>query len=196
MSTPRRCAVSRSSAPWSRRSLSPVCSRQWPACSTRRVAASPSTAGRCWASAARPPPCSAGSARRVARSSVGWRSVSPSSCSPSTPPSVPAGPPLWRPRCSSSCWLFGPAGFVPGDRRLSREHPPVTALAHDLYLLLGAYGLALPVAYAGLPVLGQGAFVAVGAFGTALLAAHGTPLGVAVLVSVALAAVAGYLGGV
>lgn len=67
--------------------------------------------------------------------------------------------------------------------------------AADLYLLVAAYGLALPVSYAGLPVLGQGAFVAVGAFGTFLLAAHGTPLLVAVMTAVALAAVVGYLLG-
>ena len=51
----------------------------------------------------------------------------------------------------------------------------MTTFATDLYLLVAAFGLALPVSYAGLPVLGQGAFVAVGAFGTLLLAAHGTP---------------------
>jgi ABC-type branched-subunit amino acid transport system ATPase component/ABC-type branched-subunit amino acid transport system permease subunit len=68
-------------------------------------------------------------------------------------------------------------------------------LAGDLYLLVAAYGLALPVSYAGLPVLGQGAFVAVGAFGTLLLAAHGTPLLVAVVAAAAIAAVAGYLMG-
>lgn len=67
--------------------------------------------------------------------------------------------------------------------------------AGDLYLLVAAYGLALPVAYAGLPVLGQGAFLAVGAFGTLLLAAHGTPLLLAVAVAAAIAAVAGYLMG-
>jgi branched-chain amino acid transport system permease protein len=71
----------------------------------------------------------------------------------------------------------------------------VTTLAQDLYLLLAAYGLALPVSYAGLPVLGQGAFVAVGAFGTALLAGHGVPLGVAVITATVMAAVAGYLVG-
>ena len=42
----------------------------------------------------------------------------------------------------------------------------MTTLATDLYLLVAAYGLAIAVSYAGLPVLGQGAFVAVGAFGT------------------------------
>jgi branched-chain amino acid transport system permease protein len=71
----------------------------------------------------------------------------------------------------------------------------VTTLAADLYLLVAAYGLALPVSYAGLPVLGQGAFVAVGAFGTVQLAAHGTPLLVALLAAVAIAAAAGYFLG-
>ena len=71
----------------------------------------------------------------------------------------------------------------------------MTTLATDLYLLVAAYGLAVAVSYAGLPVLGQGAFVAVGAFGTTQLAAHGTPVGVAVLAAVAIAAVAGYVVG-
>ncbi|HVF05735.1 MAG TPA: branched-chain amino acid ABC transporter ATP-binding protein/permease [Frankiaceae bacterium] len=65
-------------------------------------------------------------------------------------------------------------------------------LARDLYLLLAALGLNLAVGYAGQPVLGQGAFVAVGAYGTFLLA--GTlPLGLAVLVAVAGAAGLGWL---
>jgi branched-chain amino acid transport system permease protein len=71
----------------------------------------------------------------------------------------------------------------------------MTTFAQDLYLLLAAYGLALPVSYAGLPVLSQGAFVAVGAFGTALLAAHGAPLGIAVITATVIAGVAGYLVG-
>ena len=71
----------------------------------------------------------------------------------------------------------------------------MTTFAADLYLLVAAYGLAVAVSYAGLPVLGQGAFVAVGAFGTAQLAQHGVPLGVAVVAAVAAATVAGYLVG-
>jgi ABC-type branched-subunit amino acid transport system ATPase component/ABC-type branched-subunit amino acid transport system permease subunit len=68
-------------------------------------------------------------------------------------------------------------------------------LARELYLLIAVLGLALPVCYAGLPVLGQGAFVAVGALGTALLGPGGAgwPLGVAVLVAVTASAVAGWL---
>lgn len=71
----------------------------------------------------------------------------------------------------------------------------MTTFAADLYLLVAAYGLALAVSYAGLPMLGQGAFVAVGAFGTAQLAGHGTPLLVAVAIAVAGAGCAGYLVG-
>jgi branched-chain amino acid transport system permease protein len=71
----------------------------------------------------------------------------------------------------------------------------MTTLATDLYLLVAAYGLAIAVSYAGLPVLGQSAFVAIGAFGTVQLAAHSVPLGVAVITSVAVAAIGGYLVG-
>src|SRR5437660_9273240 len=71
----------------------------------------------------------------------------------------------------------------------------MTTLAADLYLLVAAYGLALAVSYAGLPVLGQGAFVAVGAFGTTQLASHGVPLLVAVVIAVGGAGCAGYLVG-
>ena len=71
----------------------------------------------------------------------------------------------------------------------------MTTFAADLYLLVAAYGLALAVSYAGLPMLGQGAFVAVGAFGTAQLADHGVPLLVAVVIAVVGAGCAGYLVG-
>jgi branched-chain amino acid transport system permease protein len=68
-------------------------------------------------------------------------------------------------------------------------------VAQALWLLVAALGLSLSVSYAGLPVLGQGAFVAVGAFGTALLGpgGEGWPLGIALLASVLLAAVLGYV---
>jgi len=68
-------------------------------------------------------------------------------------------------------------------------------LAQALWLLLSATGLALAVSYAGLPVLGQGAFMAIGGFGTALLGpgGQGWPLLIACAASVLLAASAGYL---
>jgi ABC-type branched-subunit amino acid transport system ATPase component/ABC-type branched-subunit amino acid transport system permease subunit len=67
--------------------------------------------------------------------------------------------------------------------------------AQALWLLLSAVGLALSVSYAGLPVLGQGAFMAIGGFGTALLGpgGQGWPLPLAVATSVAIAAVSGWL---
>ena len=68
-------------------------------------------------------------------------------------------------------------------------------LAQALWLLVAALGLALSVSFARIPVLGQGAFVAVGGVGTALLGPGGSglPLGIAVLIAVATAAVAGHL---
>src|SRR3954465_2836630 len=73
--------------------------------------------------------------------------------------------------------------------------PALYPLAPALSRVVAAYGLAIGVSYAGLPVLGQGAFVAVGAFGTSQLASHGVPLGVALITAVVMAAVAGYLVG-
>jgi ABC-type branched-subunit amino acid transport system ATPase component/ABC-type branched-subunit amino acid transport system permease subunit len=71
----------------------------------------------------------------------------------------------------------------------------VLDVAQALWLLVAVIGLALSVSYAGLPVLGAGAFVAVGGFGTALLGpgGQGWPLGLAVLASVGAAAVTGWL---
>jgi branched-chain amino acid transport system permease protein len=68
-------------------------------------------------------------------------------------------------------------------------------LAQALWLLVAALGLALSVQYAGLPVLGQGAFVAVGGVGTALLGPGGAgwPLGFAAGASVAVAGLLGHL---
>jgi branched-chain amino acid transport system permease protein len=71
----------------------------------------------------------------------------------------------------------------------------VVELAEAGWLLVAVIGLALPVSYAGLPVLGQGAFVAVGAFGTALLGpgGEGWPLGIACAASVLVAAALGWV---
>jgi branched-chain amino acid transport system permease protein len=70
----------------------------------------------------------------------------------------------------------------------------VIEFAQALWLLLAALGLALSVSYAGLPVLGQSAFVAVGGYGVALLGPGGVglPLGVAAAVAVFMAAILGY----
>jgi len=64
-------------------------------------------------------------------------------------------------------------------------------VASDLYLLLAALGLALSVDYAGLPLLGQSAFVAIGA-SARVACQHGVPLLAAVVISIVTAAVAGF----
>jgi ABC-type branched-subunit amino acid transport system ATPase component/ABC-type branched-subunit amino acid transport system permease subunit len=71
----------------------------------------------------------------------------------------------------------------------------VVDVASDLYLLLAALGLCLAVQYADLPILGQSAFVAIGGFGTLQLAQHGFPIGIAVLLSVLIAGIGGFLLG-
>jgi branched-chain amino acid transport system permease protein len=65
-------------------------------------------------------------------------------------------------------------------------------LASDLYLAAAAVGLGIVVGIGGMPSLGQGAFIALGAFATALLETKaGWPTEGAVLAGVALAAIAG-----
>lgn len=68
-------------------------------------------------------------------------------------------------------------------------------LAQALWLLVAALGLALSVRHAGLPVLGQGAFVAVGGVGTALLGPGGAgwPLVLAAVAAILVAAGLGHL---
>ena len=67
-------------------------------------------------------------------------------------------------------------------------------VAEVLWLLLAALGLNVVVGFGGQPMLGQGAFVAIGAYGTVLLAGRGDlPLGAAVLLSVVLAAALGWV---
>lgn len=73
-------------------------------------------------------------------------------------------------------------------------------LAQALWLLVSAIGLSLAVSYARVQVLGQGAFMAIGAFTTALLGpgGEGWPLLIACLAGVLLAVAAGWavaLGG-
>jgi ABC-type branched-subunit amino acid transport system ATPase component/ABC-type branched-subunit amino acid transport system permease subunit len=72
----------------------------------------------------------------------------------------------------------------------------VTDLAFDLYLLAAALGLIPAVAFAGMPVLAQSAFLALGAVGAMQLERAGLPIGSAVLLAVLGGAVAGALLGV
>jgi branched-chain amino acid transport system permease protein len=67
----------------------------------------------------------------------------------------------------------------------------MSEIARDLYLLAAVVGLALVVSHAGLPVLAQGAFAAVGGIGALQLERAGLPIGSAVLVAVIGGAVAG-----
>ncbi len=72
----------------------------------------------------------------------------------------------------------------------------MTDLAFDLYLLAAALGLIPAVAFAGMPVLAQSAFLALGAVGAMQLERAGLPIGSAVLLAVLGGAVAGALLGV
>ena len=60
----------------------------------------------------------------------------------------------------------------------------MTDLAFDLYLLAAALGLVPAVAYAGMPVLAQSAFLALGAVGAMQLERAGLAIGSAVLLAV------------
>jgi ABC-type branched-subunit amino acid transport system ATPase component/ABC-type branched-subunit amino acid transport system permease subunit len=65
-------------------------------------------------------------------------------------------------------------------------------LASDLYLAAAAVGLGIIVGLGGMPSLGQGAFVALGAFGTALLTVKaGWPAAVALVAAALIATFAG-----
>jgi len=72
----------------------------------------------------------------------------------------------------------------------------VTDAAHDLYLVVAVLALLPAVTLAGMPVLAQSAFVAVGGVGAIQLERAGLPIGGAVLLAVALGGVAGALTGV
>src|SRR3954451_19799687 len=71
----------------------------------------------------------------------------------------------------------------------------MTEAARDLYLLVAVLGMLPAVTLAGMPVLAQSAFVAVGGVGALQLERAGLPIGGAVLVEIVLGAVAGGGGG-
>ena len=102
-----------------------------------------------------------------------------------------------RARWSVTSWLslaaLAVAAVLPF---LSLPGLHVDALANTVYLALAATALGLTVGPAGLPSLGTGAFMAIGAFTSALLVARsGWPLEPAVLAGTAAALVAGVLCG-
>ncbi len=72
----------------------------------------------------------------------------------------------------------------------------MTDAAYDLYLVVAVLALLPAVTLAGMPVLAQSAFVAVGGVGAIQLERAGLPIGGAVLLAVALGGVAGALTGV
>jgi branched-chain amino acid transport system permease protein len=101
-----------------------------------------------------------------------------------------------RARWSTAAWLslaaLAVAAAVPF---LSLPGVHVDSLAETAYLALAATALGLTVGPAGLPSLGTGAFMAIGAFTSALLVRSGWPLEPAVLAGTAAALVAGVLCG-
>jgi branched-chain amino acid transport system permease protein len=93
----------------------------------------------------------------------------------------------WRSRSTLSVAAFGVAALAPlvvGDARTAD-------LASGLYLATAAVALALVVGVAGLPLLSQGGFVAVGAVVGAHLLEHGVPTPLAAAASAAIGGLAG-----
>ena len=102
-----------------------------------------------------------------------------------------------RARWSTPAWLaLAALGIAAAIPFLSLPGVRVDALADTAYLALAATALGLIVGPAGLPSLGTGAFMAIGAFTSALLVARsGWALEPAVLAGTAAALVAGLLCG-
>jgi branched-chain amino acid transport system permease protein len=93
----------------------------------------------------------------------------------------------WRPRSTLSVAAFGVAALAPlvtGDARTAD-------LASGLYLACAAVALALVVGLAGLPLLSQGGFVAIGAVAGAHLLEHGVPTPLAAVAAAAAGGLAG-----
>ena len=96
---------------------------------------------------------------------------------------------------TATAWVlaFAAAALVPLFLPAGR----MADLAGFVYLALAAVGLAYAVGLAGIPSLGQGAFLGIGAFTEALLRAKaGWPLLPSLLVAIAVAAAAGVLTGI
>jgi branched-chain amino acid transport system permease protein len=102
-----------------------------------------------------------------------------------------------RARWGSPAWLaLAALAIAAAIPFLSLPGVRVDALADTAYLALAATALGLTVGPAGLPSLGTGAFMAIGAFTSALLVARsGWPLEPAVLAGTAAALVAGVVSG-
>ena len=100
----------------------------------------------------------------------------------------------WRPGYTLGAAIVAVAALVPAANP-SWIH--VDSLANGMYLALAATGLWISVGPAGMPSLGQGAFMGIGAFAVALLTARaGWPALPATLVGAVAAGAAGVLAGV
>ena len=94
----------------------------------------------------------------------------------------------WSGRASAIAGMVLFAAFLP----VARLGLGFDRLAGDLYLAAAAVGLGIVVGLGGMPSLGQGAFIALGAFATAVLETKaGWPTEGALLAGVVLAALAG-----
>ena len=101
-----------------------------------------------------------------------------------------------RARWSTKAWLsVGALVAAAAVPFLSLPGVHLDSLADTAYLALAATALGLTVGPAGLPSLGTGAFMAIGAFTSALLVRSGWPLEPAVLAGTAAALGAGVLCG-
>ena len=100
----------------------------------------------------------------------------------------------WRPWYAVAAVFLVLAALVP---LAAPSWVHVDSLANGFYLALAATGLWITVGLAGMPSLGQGAFMGIGAFTVALLTAKaGWPAFPATLVGVVAAGAAGILAGV
>jgi branched-chain amino acid transport system permease protein len=100
----------------------------------------------------------------------------------------------WRPWHAAAVALVVLVAIVPA---VAPSWVHVDSLANGFYLALAATGLWITVGLAGMPSLGQGAFMAIGAFTVTLLTAKaGWPALPATLIGVLAAGVAGVIAGV
>src|SRR5215210_6296921 len=100
----------------------------------------------------------------------------------------------WRPWYGGAIGIVAVAAVVPA---VAPSWVHVDSVANSFYLALAATGLWITVGLAGMPSLGQGAFMGIGAFSVALLTVRaGWPALPATVVGVVAAGAAGFVAGV